>query len=185
MEAKMKQIANVNHVAIMMQDLKEKLVPIRPICQALGIDEDSQKRKIEADDSLSSVATLSVATGVDGKEYKMFCIPLKYVFGWLFTINPKNVKEESRESVKQFRDICYDVLYRYFTEHSDFIEEKGKLTDKYYDIYRKAQESFKTAKATMDEARKQLEAVRKASFEEWKANNNQMALNFDAPLDEQ
>lgn len=50
-------------------------MPTRPICQALGIDEDVQKRKIENDEILNSVATLSMATGADGKEYNMFCIP--------------------------------------------------------------------------------------------------------------
>ena len=32
-----------------------KLIPIRPICDALGIDEDVQNRKLKEDDFLSSV----------------------------------------------------------------------------------------------------------------------------------
>jgi hypothetical protein len=95
-----KSIAKVNEVTIqVVSENGLKLVPIKPICEALGIDEDAQRRKLKEDELLNSVTTLSTATGSDGKQYEMVCIPLKYVFGWLFTINPKNVKEEARESV--------------------------------------------------------------------------------------
>lgn len=45
----------------------------------------------------------------------MFCLPLKYVYGWLFTINPKNVAPEARDAVTRYRRECYDVLYEHFT----------------------------------------------------------------------
>ena len=109
-----KTIARVNNVAILAGNDSEKLVPIKPICEALGIDDDAQRRKIQDDDFLSSVAVLSTATGADGKQYEMFCLPLEFIFGWLFTINPKNVKEEAQEAVRQYRIECYRVLYNHF-----------------------------------------------------------------------
>ena len=45
------------------------LVPIKPICTALGIEVESQRQKINEDEDLSSVALLSKATGNDGKSY--------------------------------------------------------------------------------------------------------------------
>lgn len=45
----------------------------------------------------------------------MFCLPLEYVYGWIFTINPKNVSEGAKESVRKYRRECYDVLYCHFT----------------------------------------------------------------------
>jgi hypothetical protein len=99
-------------------------VPVKPICDALGLTWDSQYRKLQKRKKPSSVIALRAMTGSDGKQYQMVCIPLKYVFGWLFTINPENVREEAREAVEQYADECYDVLYRYFTEQSIYLEEK-------------------------------------------------------------
>ena len=47
---KTKTIARVNNVAILAGNDSEKLVPIKPICEALGIDDDAQRRKIQDDD---------------------------------------------------------------------------------------------------------------------------------------
>lgn len=92
----------------------EVFIPIKPICDALGIDDKTQREKIQDDEILCSVGGLRPATGADGKTYEMYCLPLQYVFGWLFTINPKNVAPDARESVSRYRRQCYDVLYRHF-----------------------------------------------------------------------
>ena len=44
-------IAKVNNVPIILIE-REKLVPIKLICEALGIDVDSQRKKIYEDDIL-------------------------------------------------------------------------------------------------------------------------------------
>ena len=44
----------------------------------------------------------------------MYCLQIHFFFGWLFTINPKNVAPDARESVSRYRRQCYDVLYRHF-----------------------------------------------------------------------
>lgn len=90
-------------------------VPIKPICDAIGVDARAQRDKIQSDEILSSTGVLSTSVGGDGKEREMFCLPLKYVYGWLFTINPKNVAESAREKVARYRRECYDVLYEHFT----------------------------------------------------------------------
>lgn len=93
----------------------EIFVPIKPICEAIGIDVESQRDKIQADEILNSVAVFCTATGADGKQYEMHCLPLRYTYGWLFTVNPKKVAPEAREAVAVYRRECYDVLYEYFT----------------------------------------------------------------------
>ena len=92
----MKTLSVINKIQIVQLD--GDLIPIKPICQALGIDEDAQRRKIYGDEFFNSVAVLSTATGADKKEYEMLCLPLPYIFSWLATINPKNVKEEAKEA---------------------------------------------------------------------------------------
>ncbi len=76
---------------------------------------ESQRDKIQADEILSSTAVLNTAVAADGKEREMYCLPLRYVYGWLFTINPKNVAPDAREAVSAYRRECYDMLYEHFT----------------------------------------------------------------------
>ena len=106
-------IARVNNVDIVSTS-DEQLVPIRPICEALGIDYSRQLKKIKDDLDLCSVVGESPTTASDGKTYKMVCLPVRYIFGWLFTINPNNVAPEAKEAVRNYRRSCYDALYDHF-----------------------------------------------------------------------
>jgi len=174
-----KTLVKVNNVAIqMVSDSTEKLIPIRPICKALGVDENTQREKLYEDEILSSVATLRVATGADGKQYEMVCIPLEFVFGWLFTINPKNVKEEAKETVTKYKLECYKALYSHFAEQSEFLSQRDKAIEQQLEVYQLAKSNFNTAKKRMYEAENQLNITRKVTFEEWRANNNQLLIDF-------
>lgn len=65
-------ISKVNGIEIITVDQDgETFVPIRPICQALGIDDKRQREKIQMDEILSSVGGLKPSTEADGKMYKM------------------------------------------------------------------------------------------------------------------
>lgn len=98
-----KEIAKVNNVAIMAGNDPKRLVPIKPICEALGIDDRSQRQKIQSHPIHGSTGVLSTLVASDGKAREMYCIPFEFVFGWLFTINPANVKEESKESLIKYQ----------------------------------------------------------------------------------
>ena len=109
-------ISRINGVDIVtVEQDGEIFVPIKPVCEAIGIDDRAQRDKIQSDEILASTGVLSTSVAADGKKREMFCLPLKYVYGWLFTINPKNVAPESRETVARYRRECYDVLYEHFT----------------------------------------------------------------------
>ena len=109
-------ITKINGVDIITVDYQgETYVPVKPICDALGISLERQREKIQSDDILSTTAALRGAVAADGKEREMLCLPLRYVYGWLFTINPKNVAPGAREAVTRYRRECYDVLYHHFT----------------------------------------------------------------------
>lgn len=113
---KQQSITRINGVDIVtVEENGAILVPIKPICTALGINAKAQRDKIHQDETLESVGVLSTPTGADGKQYEMFCLPLKYIFGWLFTIQPDRVAPDAREAVINYRRECYDVLYDYFS----------------------------------------------------------------------
>lgn len=174
-----KSLAKVNEVTIqMVTDNGSKLVPIKPICEALGIDFDSQRKKLNEDYFLNSVTVLSTSTGGDGKGYKMVCIPLKYVFGWLFTINPKNVKEDAREAVATYRAKCYDVLYNYFTEQNDFLEEKQQIVNQKIEEYENIRVDFKSAEKRLKTAKTDLFKAKDFTYEQWKEARRQVSIDF-------
>ncbi len=105
-------IATINQVEIVVTS--DMCVPIKPICEALGVDPKAQRDKIQAHPILSSVGGLSTSTGTDGKRYEMFCLPVEFVYGWLFTIHPDNVRAESRDRLISYQQECYHALYEHF-----------------------------------------------------------------------
>ncbi len=90
-------------------------VPIKPICEAIGIAFPAQYSKLQEDAFLAPTVTIIVMVAADGKEREMVCLPLRYTYGWLATINPGKVAPEAREAVTNYRRECYDVLYEHFT----------------------------------------------------------------------
>jgi hypothetical protein len=176
MSAQTRTVAVINNSRILVIENGQKLVPIKPICDALGIDAKAQRTKIQEDEILGSTGVLSTSVAADGKEREMFCIPFKYVFGWLFTINPSNVKEEARASVIQYKEICYDVLYQSFTDMSDFLTEKQVSVSDLLEIQRVSKKNFNQAKKMLSDADKALDTAVGMSFDQWLSNNRQMNL---------
>lgn len=78
-----KIIARVNNVDIVSTS-DEQLVAIKPICEAIGIDWEGQRQRIERDEILSSTACMIKAVANDGKEREMIAVPYMFIFGWLF-----------------------------------------------------------------------------------------------------
>ena len=110
-----KTTINFNGVDIVVANKDGKaFLPIKPICEAIGIAFQSQNDKIKEHPILRSVVTIIVTTGADGKKYEMVCLPVKYVYGWLFTINPGKVAPDARENVERYSRECYEVLYNHF-----------------------------------------------------------------------
>ena len=171
-------VTKVNDVMILVGNNPERLVPIKPICKALGIDHDSQRQKIQDDLDLNSTASLSTVVAYDGKEREMFCLPLQYIFGWLFTINPKNVKPEAQEAVRQYRMQCYKALFEYFTEPQTFLKQKQQAMEIHVKRYQEKQRQCKDAQKEMNEAKGQLNQVMSITIEDWRANNRQLEFDF-------
>jgi hypothetical protein len=169
-------VAKVNNVSIIVIENGEKRVAVKPICEALGIAFEPQFTKLKNDPILKSTVTLSVMVGADKKERQMQTIPLKYVFGWLFRIDSRNVKEESRDAVLKYQMECYDALYNHFTSYADFVEKKQKAVDAQFEIYDQAKQSYSQANKVMKEAEKELKKMRQLTFENYDAEQRQLKI---------
>lgn len=172
----MKTIAKINEVPIVMIEDGESLVPIKPICQAIGVSHQKQIEKLKNDDILSSATTLGVTVAADGKERNMTCLPYKYIFGWLFTINPKNVKPEAKEAVTKYKLACYDALYNYFTEQSDFANQKQDAMVEQQEKIDKVRAEFNQAKNKLKATQDAMKTITGVTFEQWKINDMQMSM---------
>ena len=161
-------ITRINDVAIAAtsNEQGEVLIPIRPICDALGVSYERQYRKVCDDEFLSSVVALRATTGADGKKYEMVCLPLQYVFGWLFTINPANVSEEARPAVKRYRLECYDALYNHFTRARQRQLDENREEIRLLDEISCAKDTLSESKASLRNLETKLAKLRAARLDE-------------------
>lgn len=109
-----KVVANINGVNILASKVSDGLVPVKPICEALGVAYERQFSKLKEHPIYSSTISLAVMVAADGKSREMLCIPIEYLSGWLFSINLANVKEEVKEGLIKFQLQCNRVLFFYF-----------------------------------------------------------------------
>lgn len=108
----------------------------------------------------------------------MICIPIEFIFGWLFTINAANVKEESRDIVLKYQMECYQALYQYFTEPQIFLQQKQVIMEDKINKYQDCQRRFKDAQKLMNEAKQELNQITKITIDDWRNNNKQLSLEF-------
>ena len=137
----MNPITKINGIDIVAVEKDGEIyLPVTPICNAIGIDAKAQRDKIQNDDFLCSTGVIITSVGADEKEREMFCLPLKFSYGWLATINPGKVSPNARESVTKYRLECYEVLYNHFVGaakkaaeqsrlEADLLRERGQLLE--------------------------------------------------------
>lgn len=178
MEATTRTVARVNEVSILVVENGEKLVPIKPICEALGVDYSGQLQKLKSNEILGPTMGLSPTVGADEKNREMVCIPFKFVFGWLFTISEKNVNPSIVPALIKYKMECYDALYRNFTDHTDFLEQKQNALRERLEEMERIQMEFRTAKDRLSEAKDKLNIVKELTFEAWQNNNRQLTFDF-------
>ena len=92
----------------------EFFVPVKPICQAIGIEFPPQFSKIKENPIFGSTITEIVTVGADNRTREMACIPERFVYGWLASIKPGKVSPEARENVIRYQTECYEILYNHF-----------------------------------------------------------------------
>ena len=102
-----------NEEIFIVREVNQYFVAIKPVCKAIGVNYTTQLEKISKDEVLSKITCLMKAIGANGKRYEMRVIPLKYVFGWLFTISPKNVNPEIKKQIVKYRMECYNAFFNY------------------------------------------------------------------------
>src|SRR5689334_3362524 len=68
-------------------DRAEWYVPVRPICEALGLTWSSQYMRINRDPVLAEAARSVLITRTEAGERTLTCLPLDMLPGWLFGLS--------------------------------------------------------------------------------------------------
>lgn len=93
----------------------EVWVPLRRLCDAIGVAFSSQLSRITSDPVLSEQLQTAPVTLPDGRTYEMECLSLKYVRAWLFSINANRVKADIRERLIQYQREVIEIIDRAFS----------------------------------------------------------------------
>lgn len=141
--------------AVLVEQADEKViyVPVRPICDFLGVSPTGQRDRIFRDPVLSEVVTNIRVTRSQDQARSVMALPLDYISGWLFGINANRVKTEVRDRLIRYQRECHKVLANAFRE--------GQLTadPTLEDLLRAdspAAQAYRMAEAIMKMARQQL-----------------------------
>jgi len=173
-------VARINNVDIVVIENGEKRVAVKPICEALGVDFSAQLQRLKTDPILSSTVGIIPTVGGDGKDREMVTIPFKFVFGWLFLIDSRKVKEEARDAVMCYQLECYNALYNHFILMEEYFEERGKRIAKAAELLEDAREEFRESRKRVDDGKLYLREQLGFSLEIFKAEKLQTAMVFPA-----
>ena len=170
-------VAIVNGISLqVVADDRQQLVAVKPVCEILGVDYPGQFTKLKEHPVYGSTIGLCPTVGSDGKEREMVCIPLRFFSGWLFSINPDNVKEEARENLIKYQLECNKVLFDYFFSRVDFSQKKEKIVTKAKEVCDEKAEQLRIAKSEMKVAENELNKALAMTFEEWQADRQQLTI---------
>lgn len=155
-----KTIARINDVNIVVVNNEEQLIPIKPICEALGVNYTTQIEKLKSHPIYSSTIPLRGIVAADGKERVMSCLPLRYLSGWIFSIHPDNVKEEIRENLIQYQIKCNDILHDYFFGSYKKVNEQNKIEIRLLEELTEYNQQREAANKRITEIKRKLEQLR-------------------------
>lgn len=100
-----------SRVEVIKNEAGEPQVSVRSVCRAIGIDVESQRRKIEKDRRYTCG---HITAPSPGGPQTVFCLPLSQLNGWLFSINPNKVPDHVRPNLISYQQECFQVLYQHF-----------------------------------------------------------------------
>jgi hypothetical protein len=88
-------------------------VPVKPICDYLGVDWSSQRRRILRDEVLGASMVMMTRETSPGRR-DVAALPLDLLPGFLFGIEGRRVKPELQEKIARYRRECFRMLWEAF-----------------------------------------------------------------------
>jgi len=157
-------VAKVNGIDILASPVELGLVPVKPICEALGVASNKQIEKLNENPLYSSTGTLRVSVAADGKDREMYCLPFEYCMAWMLGINSANVKEEIREKLLDYQRKCVEVLKRHFIGNVRKQKEINRLEIQALEKINELTENKNRINAELKDEKDRLQKIRDERF---------------------
>jgi hypothetical protein len=77
-------------------------LPLKRLCKILGIDHNRQIREVKRDGAF--IWKILSVKGADGRRRQTFCLPLKLMYLWLYTVGANTVRSEIKKKLLQFKE---------------------------------------------------------------------------------
>lgn len=90
----------------------ERWAVLARLCEPLGLDVSSQRAKLAGAPWARTV--IITAHDATGRNQALFCLNLRSLAGWLFSVNAGKVRPELREKLARYQAECADVLADHF-----------------------------------------------------------------------
>lgn len=90
-------------------------VAMKPICEAIGLDWDAQRKRINRHSVMTEGAVMMTVPSVGGPQ-ETLTLPLDYLNGWLFGIDTNRVKPEIRDLLIDYQRECFAALAAYWQQ---------------------------------------------------------------------
>lgn len=106
----------ITAVLVQKENEQQVYVPIKPICDYLGLTWPGQSERIRRDPVLSEemeLISITLIKSARGNQ-QLLCLPLKILPGWLFGVNASRVKAELRQKIILYQRECFEVLWQAF-----------------------------------------------------------------------
>lgn len=104
-------------VIIEVEDQAQLYVPLRPLCNFLGLAWSGQFERVQRDPVLSDVLRfVRVPPKNQGGDQELLALPLEYLPGWLFGISVSRVHPQLHAALRRYRKECFRVLAAHFPE---------------------------------------------------------------------
>ena len=88
-------------------------VPLRPLCDHLGLNWSGARQRINRDPVLSDAQGVCIIH-TPGGDQRMLCLPLDLIPGWLFGVTVSKVRPELQEKILRYQRECFRVLWNAF-----------------------------------------------------------------------
>ena len=85
--------------------------PVRPICEALGVDRPTQSAIIQQD-SRTKRGARTIEMPTRGGKQKSLCLRKREVGIWLTIMDPDNVGESARGRLEEFQEALWQLAHR-------------------------------------------------------------------------
>ncbi|WP_233113703.1 phage antirepressor N-terminal domain-containing protein [Aggregatibacter actinomycetemcomitans] len=149
-------------------------VPMKQIAENIGLVWHAQFERLQRNEVLNSSIRIIRMVAEDGKYREMVCLPLYYLNGWLFGVNPSRVKPEIKAKLIEYQKDCYEVLWDYWTlgiakwedirQQREVLEENESESKKRGSEAARALQKRKMEKYTYQESVVRLTQMEQLSF---------------------